>query len=228
MVRVVKAVHGLNKSGNDFEFISGLVEHLKSLYNPAGLVELYTRFKEGEGEFDKLLRSILWRCLVKECGSQLSIDSGAAFKHPETFRIGDHLFVGRNANIQGRFDGRCDIGNHVWIGPGSFLDARDLIIEDHVGWGPGAKVLGSSHCGIPIDRPIIETDLVIKTVKICEWADIGTDAVLLPGVTIGKGAIIGAGSVVTEDVAAFSIVAGTPARFIRWRDGYGKATDGSL
>jgi len=44
--------------------------------------------------------------------------------------------------------------------------------------------------------------------------------VLLPGVTIGKGSIVGAGAVVTRDVAPFSIVAGVPAKFVRWRDGY--------
>jgi hypothetical protein len=40
-----------------------------------------------------------------------------------------------------------------------------LIIEDYVGWGPGAKVLGSTHTGLPIDLPIIKTDLEIKSVK---------------------------------------------------------------
>ena len=102
--------------------------------------------------------------------------------------------------IQGRFDGRCKIGNHVWIGPQSYFDARNLVLGNHVGWGPGAKVLGSAHTGLPVDVPIIETDLVIKPVRVEDWADIGTGAVLLPGVTVGKGAIVGAGAVVTRDV----------------------------
>jgi acetyltransferase-like isoleucine patch superfamily enzyme len=57
-------------------------------------------------------------------------------------------------------------------------------------------------------------------VRICEWADVGTGAVIMPGVTVGRGAIVGAGAVVTRDVAPFAIVAGVPARFVRWRDGY--------
>jgi len=107
----------------------------------------------------------------------------------------------------------------VWIGPQSYFDARNLVLEPHVGWGPGAKVLGSVHTGVPVDVPIIQTDLEIKPVRVGEWADIGTNAVLLPGVTIGKGAMVGAGAVVTEDVPAFAKVAGVPAKVIGWRNG---------
>jgi len=70
---------------------------------------------------------------------------------------------------------------------------------------------------VPVDVPIIQTDLEIRPVHVGAWADIGTNAVLLPGVTIGKGAIVGAGAVVTEDVPEFAIVAGVPAKFVRWR-----------
>ena len=51
------------------------------------------------------------------------------------------------------------------------------------------------------------------------WADIGTNAVLLPDVTVGKGAIVGVEAVVTKDVPPFAIVA-VPARFVRWREGH--------
>ena len=70
---------------------------------------------------------------------------------------------------------------------------------------------------MPVDVPIIATDLQIKPVRIEAWADIGTNATILPGVTVGKGAIVGAGAVVTEDVPAFAIVAGVPAKVLRCR-----------
>jgi acetyltransferase-like isoleucine patch superfamily enzyme len=66
--------------------------------------------------------------------------------------------------------------------------------------------------------PIVHTDLEIKPVRVCAWADIGTNATILPGVTIGRGAIVGAGAVVTRDVEPFAVVAGVPARFIRSRN----------
>jgi acetyltransferase-like isoleucine patch superfamily enzyme len=119
--------------------------------------------------------------------------------------------------IQGRFDGACRIGSHVWIGPHAYLDARDLVLEDYVGWGPGAKVLGSSHTGEPVNEPIITTELKIKQVFVGHGADIGTNATLLPGVRVGAHSIIGAGSVVTADVPDYAVVAGVPARHIRYR-----------
>jgi acetyltransferase-like isoleucine patch superfamily enzyme len=155
--------------------------------------------------------------VARSAGHALQVGSGVGFKHLETFEIGDGVFIGAQAYLQGRFDGRFVIGNHVWIGPQSYFDARDLVIEDYVGWGPGAKVLGSEHVGIPIDVPVIQTDLRIAPVRIQAWADIGTNAVILPGVTVGRGSIVGAGAVVTRDVAPFTVVAGVPARVIGHR-----------
>ncbi|EPE94952.1 acyltransferase [Rhizobium grahamii] len=216
-VRLVLSVHGRQKTVSDPEYVVQLAEELKQSYGTAGLVELYGRFATGDGFLDSFMRRVMWKSLARECGSGLHVGSGAGFKHPETFDIGDGVFIGAQAYIQGRFDGTCRIGNNVWIGPQAYFDARDLVLEDHVGWGPGAKVLGSSHTAIPVDMPIIRTDLEIKPVRVGAWADIGTNATILPGVTIGKGAIVGAGAVVVDDVAPFSVVAGVPAKFLRWR-----------
>ena len=216
--RVVEAVHGRRQAPADPEFESGLSQALKTSYGTPGLIELYARFATGDGFLDAMMRRSILRALARSCGQGLQVGSGAGFKHPETFEIGSGVFIGAQAYIQGRYDGTCVIGDNVWIGPQAYFDARDLVLEEHVGWGPGAKVLGSTHTGIPVDVPIVATDLEIRPVRIEAWADIGTNATILPGVTVGKGAIVGAGAVVTEDVEPFSIVAGVPARFLRWRD----------
>jgi acetyltransferase-like isoleucine patch superfamily enzyme len=218
--RIVPAVHGKHRIEPDPAFEVTLSTHLSASYSPSALLDQYSRFANGDGELDSLMRRAIWRSVARKFGNGVRIGGAVNFRHLETFEIGDGVFIGAQAFIQGRFDGVTKIGNHVWIGPQAYFDARDLILEDYVGWGPGAKVLGSAHTGLPLDQPIIETDLEIRPVRVEAWADIGTSAILLPGVTIGKGSIVGAGSVVTRDVPAFAIVAGVPARFLRWRDGY--------
>lgn len=218
--RVVKAVHSRHTPKPDPDFETGLAEHLRTHYDRDTLLELYRRFADGNGTFDVLMRRAIWRAVARRFGHGIAIGSGVGFKHLETFEIGDGVFIGAQSYIQGRFDGTCTIGNHVWIGPQSYFDARNLVLGAHVGWGPGARVLGSTHTGVPVEVPIIQTDLEIKPVKVEAWADIGMNAVILPGVTIGKGSIVGAGAVVTKDVPPFAIVVGVPARFQRWREGY--------
>lgn len=217
--RVVRAVHGLAEVSPDPDFELGLSDSLRASHDLARLLDVYARFAVGDGELDSLMRRAVWRAACRSFGHGVRIGSGVGFKHLETFEIGNAVFIGAHTYVQGRFDGVCRIGDHVWIGPQAFLDARDLVLEDYVGWGPGARVLGSEHLGTPADRPIIQTDLRIEPVVVRRGADIGTSAVILPGVTIGEGAIVGAGAVVTENVPAFAIVAGVPARFLRWREG---------
>ena len=219
-VRKLKAIHGLKQVKPDPDFETGLTEYLRTQFSRDALLDLYARFVAGVGDFDLKMRRGIWRALTRRFGQGVYIDSFVGFKHIETFEIGHGVFIGAQSYIQGRFDGNCIFGDHVWIGPQSYFDARNLVIEDHVGWGPGAKVLGSSHTGVPIDVPVIQTELEMKRVVIGAWADIGTNAVVLPGVTIGKGSIVGAGTVVTCDVPSFAVVAGVPARFLHWREGY--------
>jgi acetyltransferase-like isoleucine patch superfamily enzyme len=216
---VVKAFHSRREIVPDPEFEIELSRFLKERCGAEGLLDLHARFAAGDGAFDTLMRRAVWRASARRFGHGVHIGSAVGFKHLETFEIGDGAFIGAQSYIQGRINGRCVIGKKVWIGPQSYFDARDLVIEEYVGWGPGAKVLGSAHTGIPADVPIVHTDLVIKRVTIGAWADVGTNAVILPGVTVGKGSQIGAGAVVTQDVPAFSVVAGVPAKFIRWREG---------
>jgi acetyltransferase-like isoleucine patch superfamily enzyme len=218
--RTVPAVHGTRIVEPDQPFERGLAEHLRTTHTAATLAELYGRFVHGEGEFDALMRRALMRAMARAFGDGVRVGRAVLFRHPETFEIGSGVFIGEQAMIQGRVGGTCVIGDHAWIGPQSYLDARNLVIEEYVGWGPGAKVLGSEHTGVPPEVPVIQTDLEIRPVRIAAWADIGVNAVILPGVTVGKGAIVGAGAVVTADVQPFAVVAGVPARFLKWRQGH--------
>ena len=217
--RILQAVHGRAAVVPDPPEEIAEAESLRTTRTLEAVRELASRHAWGDSDGDARMRRIAWRAMTKRFGHGVRIGRGAIAKHPETLEIGDAVFIGEQAFIQGRFDGRCVIGAHTWIGPQAYFDARDLVIEDYVGWGPGAKVLGSEHTAVPLDVPIIQTDLVMKPVRIGAWADIGVNAVILPGVTVGKGAIVGAGAVVTADVPPFAIVAGVPARLLRYREG---------
>jgi acetyltransferase-like isoleucine patch superfamily enzyme len=215
--RLVEAVFGQAQITEDPAWEWQYALHLRQNYTQSQLAAIYSRYRGDEGLFETQLRRVVFRSMCRRAGHNLRIEPEIVVKHPETMEIGDAVFIGAHTMIQGRFDGTCRIGDHVWIGPHSYLDARNLILEDYVGWGPGAKVLGSSHTGEPVDIPIIATSLKIERVVVGFGADIGTNATLLPGVHVGAHAVVGAGAVVTEDVPEYAIVAGVPAKFIRRR-----------
>ena len=220
--RIVPAVHGRQVVTPDPPDELALADELRSTRSRQELLDLASLHAMGDNERDARMRRAVWRALARKFGHGVRIGRGALARHPETFEIGDGVVIGEQAFIQGRFDGRCVIGDHTWIGPQAYFDARNLVVGEYVGWGPGAKVLGSQHTGVPPDLPIIQTDLRIEPVRVGDWADVGVNAVLLPGVTVGRGAIVGAGAVVAADVSPFSVVVGVPARFQRWRDGHGE------
>jgi acetyltransferase-like isoleucine patch superfamily enzyme len=212
--RTVVATFGREVLKPDPEWERDLAGTLRDMHTREGLQSLLERFRGGEGQFDILMRRALFRAVCLRVGHGLQVAPEVVVKHPETMEFGDSVFIGAQTMIQGRFDGICQIGDHVWIGPHAYFDARNLVIEDYVGWGPGAKVLGSTHSGQPLDVPIIATDLVIKPVRIGYGADIGTNATILPGIHVGAHSIVGAGAVVTQDVPEYAVVAGVPARML--------------
>jgi chloramphenicol O-acetyltransferase type B len=128
--------------------------------------------------------------------------------------IGKDCYIGRDVYIR---PGSITMGNHSFVGDGARLSA-DMSIGNFVMLAGSVAAVGGDHRydvpGVPsieagrgANRPItIEDDV---------W--IGHAAILMHGVTIGEGAIVAAGSVVTKDVLPYSIVAGVPARFIKER-----------
>jgi len=103
-----------------------------------------------------------------------------------------------------------EIGKDSIIGEGVVLDGRDkLIIGDHVDIASEVMIYNSEH-------DVQSSDFQAKTapVEISDYVFIGPRAIILPGVKIGKGAVVGAGAVVTKDVEEYSIVGGVPAKKI--------------
>jgi len=137
--RTVAAVFGRAEVRPDPSWEWEYADHLKRTHSPAELLGLYSQYRNTEGAFESQLRRILFRAMCRQCGHGLQVGPGVVVKHPETMEFGDAVFIGAQTMIQGRFDGTCNIGSHVWIGPHAYFDARHLVIEDYVGWGPGQK-----------------------------------------------------------------------------------------
>jgi maltose O-acetyltransferase len=126
--------------------------------------------------------------------------------------------IGQNSIIWPPF--YCVYGQNIHIGEHVFLnvlctilDTNEVRIGNHVMIGPGVQIYTAAHLlqaearnqGWEVAKPVVIEDNV--------W--LGGSAILLPGVSIGQNAVVGAGAVVTHNVPANTVVAGNPARVIR-------------
>ena len=164
----------------------------------------------GTGEFD--------RASLAACGERVVLEPGCLVFHAENVSLGNDVYVGHYAILKAYYKNRLEIGDGAWIGQQAFIHAAGgVCIGKRVGIGPGVKLLTSSHRIEPGDGPIMDGELELAAVILEDGCDIGVGAIILPGVTIGRAAQVGAGSVVTGDVPAGAIVAGNPAKLLRRR-----------
>ncbi len=147
------------------------------------------------GKLWKALRAALCRPLFGACGKNVNVEPRAFFHSGRNITIGDNSGIGINAYLSGK----VMIGNNVMMGP-------DVVI------------LTQNHKFDRLDIPMLEQGFKDEQpVKICDDVWIGVRAIILPGITVGKGAIIAAGAIVTKDVPEYAIVGGNPAKVIKQR-----------
>lgn len=108
---------------------------------------------------------------------------------------------------------KVSIGRNVVVMNGCLMmSAGTITIEDDARIAANTQLISNNHD--PYDRDII----TCKPVRICRGAWIGAGSTILPGVTVGKYAIVGAASVVTKDVPDYAVAVGNPARVIKYLD----------
>lgn len=134
----------------------------------------------------RVVRRFLGKRIFDKCGEGLVLESGADFGTGRGIEIGDHSGIGINAHIRG-----------------------PLKIGDNVMMGPDVVILTANHCHDR--RDVLIRKQGSKTSPVCIGNDvwIATRVIILPGVTVGDGAVIAAGAVVTRDVPPYSIVGGS-------------------
>ena len=164
----------------------------------------------GDGRFD--------RSDLKAIGEHVVLEAGVRMWHPEQISIGENVYVGHDTMLKGYHKNSLTIGSNTWIGQGVFIHgAGGVFIGDEVGIGPGVKMLTSSHDIDDRSIAILNSPLTFAPIVVESQSDIGVGAIIMPGVTIGQGAQVGAGSVVTRDVAPYAVVVGNPATVLRHR-----------
>lgn len=109
------------------------------------------------------------------------------------------------------------IGDNVFIGPRSFIDLSEkVIIKKGVAISMNCCILTHQDPGTLNNRPMAKYyPREVSPVLIDEGAYVGSNAVILAGVKIGKMSVVGAGAVVTKDVPSYTVVGGIPAKFIK-------------
>lgn len=142
------------------------------------------------------LRAIFWGIFMKKVGRGVYIMEGCKILNPQGIEIGDYSGINHHTDIGGR--GGLKIGKYVMI-------------------GPYCQIITALHHTSDWKKPISEQGIYCDKVIIEDDVWIGTHVVVLPGVNIRRGAVVGAGAVVTHDVEPYSVVGGVPAKFIKYR-----------
>jgi len=166
--------------------------------------------------------------LLNSCGIHTELLGSIVKRHPD-----GRIVIGRDSHIRGDLvtetsESQIAIGNNVFIGGGSLLDCVVSIeIEDDVLISYQCLLADSdnhSHRYSVRKHDLSDwkdggrhdwSKTISRPIRLCRGAWVGARSIILKGVTLGEGAVVGAGSVVTHDVAPYTIVAGNPARVIR-------------
>jgi acetyltransferase-like isoleucine patch superfamily enzyme len=193
------------------------------------------------GALGLTLRAWLYPMLLGACGRNVSFGANVVLRHPRKIRIADDVAIddGCVLDAKGARNDGIRIGARVFLGRNTLLACKDgdIVLEDGVNISYhctvfsassvriGAETLLAAYCyvvggGHDFDRPdlpVVQQARPSRGITVGAGGWLGAGAIVLDGVTVGSSAIVGAHAVVTEDVPAFAIVAGAPARVVRDR-----------
>lgn len=162
-----------------------------------------------------ILYTQIYRRSLNSCGKYTTFGRFVYISFPKRVNVGEHCLIGENVKLSSELpQGQLNIFNDVQISGKSSIDFTGRVsIGSKALISPGVEILTHDH-GYDSHSSPIPCDLIIE-----EEAWIGMNAIIMPHVNrIGKRAIIGVGSIVTKAVPEMAIVAGNPAKIIKYRD----------
>jgi galactoside O-acetyltransferase len=168
-----------------------------------------------------VLRAFYLRRRLHSLGHSPSISTGFDVAGARNVCIGDVFLCGKNCTFNADGGGKIVIGNRVALNANVSINASidgKVVIGDHVLVGPGVLMRTSNHVFSRTDVPITQQGHTPGNIKINDGVWVGGNVTILADVTIGEGAIVAAGAVVTRDVSPYAIVGGIPARLLKWRE----------
>lgn len=162
------------------------------------------------------IRLFLYRYLFRmKIGKDSSIHWLARFNLPSGIEIGNNSIIGNDAFLDGRSIRKWKDGQAKWktyLRDFFYPHNQALKIGNNVSIAAEVRIFTMQH---NIDDPLFKEEE--GKVQIDDYVVIGTRVIILPGVHIGRGAVIASGAVVTKDVAPYDVVGGVPASHIRQR-----------
>lgn len=195
--------------------------------------------------FVSLLRGVLLRPRLRSNQGMLFLGKRCIIRHPGMISFGRTILIednveinalsrhgitmGNNVTIKRNTIIECTgvlrdlgeglvIGNNVGIAQGCFIQVRGKVeIGSNIMFGPNVSIFSENHQISSRDKLLIDQATKREGVRIEDDVWIGTRSIILDGVTVGRGSVVGAGSIVTKDIPPYSIVAGAPAKVIRTR-----------
>ena len=174
--------------------------------------------------FNLRLRYFFWKTILEinggSIGKDVKIFEGVkmALKRGCPITIGDSVSIEKGVVISTSETGKINIGNNVYVGEYSVLTSnQEIEIGDNVLISPHNDIVDFNHIYQDQYVPIYRQGVTAKKITIEEDVWIGSGCKILRGVTIGKGAVVGAGSIVTKDVPSYHVVVGNPAKTIKQR-----------
>lgn len=177
------------------------------------------------GRPGNFFRKRYWKNRFKECGRHLRLAVGVRITGVESIAIGNNCGLDRFSQLSAHNGGRLILCDRINISQNVQVNASEdgrIYIGNDVAIGPNVVIRASNHCFLSSDIPIVQQGHSAGQITIEDDVWIGANAVILCNVVIKKGSIVGAGSVVTKDVLESSVVAGNPAKLIRYRNNHVK------